>query len=947
MITTKFIKFQENLIEIIIKSSLTDKTVIIFPSNKSRNLAMEALQEFWSFQDISMITMEDLYKLTSLSEKPLLQDAKRYLLFYKSLNPELKEKYNLADFFASISFSDQFFNLFKELREECVSLHTIEEKLISEGFFADWQQDTWLDMNQMYNEYSEFLKNTGFNDLIFTEINYEAVKMFFSDFDNIIFANQFYFSNSEKHLIKLLSDNKNISLYFQLPEKLMNDNTLSVKDFTLSDLLENDIEKKIYLYSAPNDFSMLKKAVDILETEKITTIVDYDFYKHSWFKLLSNDKFSLPQGYSFQNSEIFQFFQTLLNLLNSMQYLENKKKFLLPLQDVFNAFNYNYFCKYFINLKDTNSDSELILSNDLDIFFRKLSQKNYLYLDPYNIEKFLQMTDSEEIKNGFMKFSELFKKLLATEQMNQLIDLIDSENGIEIKKICSQDSIDYTDLIENFYETLSNIYTIEDFKIVTDWKEIFIHSPQQPVIKSLLKFFIDFIKPSVVSFESESQGKIHFITLVDTRNLKFDKILFLNVTEGILPKAKSIDFLFNEKQRQIIGLKTYDEVRLREKYYFFRTILCTENSHLFYIENEDENTEKSSFIEEIEIYLNKQLEKQKCTDCGYLDFYQIQKTDSLKIKEKLSSLGFYLIPSDFEKDFKVPYTIKLNTYTYSELIRDPMQWFFNSNLGFKNFVYPEKDRLNPKITGIIAHALIEKIFRKLLLSKADTSISLGIFKNALNDKNLDDIYQELIFEQYLYQFPHDFSGKYFQNILFPFIKRSIKLFFLEKEISALNDNSIVKMEFLLPESLFLQTSDYNVYISGKPDMLIMDNSNEQSKNYIIDFKTGKVMKEQVFIYQWLLSKKIEKEREIGLADDSLYSLSFFSVLEPEAKNSMEAKNDSIEIYQEKLKYILDLCLQYGYFYPKGKSDREKFIDISRMNIFRQDKPDFWTINEES
>ncbi|MCL2063913.1 MAG: PD-(D/E)XK nuclease family protein [Candidatus Cloacimonetes bacterium] len=941
MINFKFIAIQENLIEKIFQNEIKDKTIIVFPNNNSRNIGLEILQTEWKFQDILLLTMEDIYNLLSLTDKPCLQDAKRLLMFYQSLNSEIKEKYNLTDYFSFISFGNSFFGLFQELREESISLEIVEEKLYYQGFLTEWQSATWQDMLLMRKEYEIYLQNTDYNDIIFTETNFEAAKEYLSGYDNIVFANQFYFSESEKTMLKLLSEKKEVTLYFQMSEDMVDKQNFKVKDFFSYQFIDNKRIKKLHLYSAANDFAMLNRTIEVLETENIKTVVDYDFYKHSWFNFLSNEKFAKPQSYPFINSEIYRFFQGLLNIFSSVKYVVERKKYLFPLQEIFSYFVENDYSALF--------SSEKVAKNDFIDFFIKLSNKGYLYFDPFEISFLIKETSCPNIQNKFIYFADLIKKLLKIRQMNDLISLIDVEDGIMINSICNPDSLGYTDLAEIFYEILSNIHGIEDFGIVRDWKEIFPSTPSQPIIINLLRFFVEFLKPSLVSFQSETQGQIKFCTLLDTRNIVYENLVFLNVTEGILPKAKSVDFLFNEKQREIIGLKTYDDIRQREKYYFMRLILSTRECHIFYTENEDENVEKSSFVEELEIIFPNIINRYQCEDKGYVEMwedkkFQVDKSFSKSVKDVISPIShdFCILPSSFDTDFQTPFVIKLNTYTISELIRDPFYWFINSNLGFKRFQYPVKDRLDNKILGIIVHTFLEKIF---LLIKANIMnnqsekgkrfISLGQYREGLNDKNLDEVYQELIYKQNIYKFPHDFSGKYFEKVLFPIVKKRIKSFFLESELVNISDNSIVNMEILIPETLFLETDDYKVFLSGKPDMVITTLDNQaistQKINHIIDFKTGKEDKSQLYLYQWLLSKNTEESQSFE------YDMRFFSIFNTAIIKPLQEEEEAIIKIQDKLKETLDICNKLGYFYPKLKSEKIKYFEISRIDLYQKTK----------
>lgn len=929
MIEFRFVSFKENLIEYVLKDCKSLKTAVIFPSNKSRNLGVEYLQRGSAFIETDLYTMEDLQKLAVLSEKPLVQDAKRFLLFYTSIVPAIREKYNLTDYFSSVRFISQVLDLFNELNEEGINFEDVENKLVESCFFTDWQREFWADLLELRNGYFKTLQSSPFSDIIFNTSNYECVMSFFDIYDKIVFANQFYFTEREKEIIRRISgENKKVILYFQMPESLFDQDKLSFKDFGLKDLLasEDNIDLNISVFSVPNRFSMLYNSLKILSENQVKNIVDFDFYNNEWFNFLSNKKFSLPQSFSIVNTEIFDFFKLLHSVSDALVYVKEIGSYLLPLEKVYEAFNYINFRDYFCKSQDKES-----LNLRLQRVFRDLSLNNYLY---FNEDVITRISD-DEIKESMLKFNGLLTRLIKIEQMSDFIEMIDSSDGLIISEICSLQTLNSTDILEKFYESLSNIFAIEDFAIISDWKDIF---TSRPVIRDILRFFIDYLKPAMVSFKTESQGDIHFNTLVDTRNLSFDKIMFFNLTEGVLPKAKSVDFLFNERQRQVIGLKTYDDVRLREKYYFFRCVLNCREAYMFCIDNEDENCEKSSFLEELLIYMPKHTKSVKCDDTGYLDFYSqmmdcvYDEVRNKKNDDKLSKLDFYLIPSDFKTDFIDENRIILNTYTFMEIIDDSMLWYIKSNLKFKDFVQVAGDRLNPRFAGILTHVFIERIYLKISKNKK-SEIRFEDFVNALNDKNLDEIYYELLYGDFLLKFPHDFSGKYFHTILYPVIKYNLINFFKNTKIAEISKEAKMSMEFNIPKTLFLKTDTYEVYINGKPDLFIKD----KNKHYIIDFKTGNVKKEQLTLYKWLLDSN-------AINNDNIeYELYFLSLLSYETSTEQKNTDKHLLSLRKILKERLELIFNYGYYYPKSISKRQAYASISRVNILKKDKPDIWSI----
>ena len=86
-----------------------------------------------------------------------------------------------------------------------------------------------------------------------------------------------------------------------------------------------------------------------------------------------------------------------------------------------------------------------------------------------------------------------------------------------------------------------------------------------------------------LTYAQVNSKRVGITNLEDTRNIQYEKIAVLNLIEGKIPAVRQIPFLFTEKQRKIMNLKTYEEIKLREKYYFLRLVLNSILLFLFYI----------------------------------------------------------------------------------------------------------------------------------------------------------------------------------------------------------------------------------------------------------------------------------------------------------------------------------------------------------------------------
>jgi hypothetical protein len=936
MLYFKFIDFDTDIIKKVISDSLQDHTAIVFPNVKSADIARRELLAHWSFEDILIITMEDVNAISTLSEQTLLQDSKRHLLLYQSIAQSLKEKYRLTDYFAAYRFMSDFFGIFTELCTECIDIDSIDAKLISQGHFADWQTEFWCDLLKIRDDYKKSLQSTAYADIIFVQDNHHAVDAYFIGYKHIVFANQFYFTEKEKSIIHRLSQHKKITLYYQLPERLVEQKSLKVLDFHIGDLCDPaKRQPHICLYSAPDTTLQLSSALSTLKSHDIKSVVDYNVHDQSWFRMLSKQIFSKPARFSMRESEVYIFFEILHRLMMSLKttlHIRNIKKYVLPLHDVYTAFQSHHFRYYFFPEMQRPDPTSATSFAYLDIFFESLAHRGYLYLDPFYPTEILRhiaseaTTDKECISTGFTRFAELIKSLISVKSMGDLIRLIDTESGIMLRNICSDDTLRFTDALEQFYTTLSNVCTIEEHLIVTDWTKVFHSSHERPICIPLLKYFTQSLQVAKVNYRSDFSGIVHFDSLNDTRNMSYDKVLFLNCNDGILPKAKSPDFLFHERQREIIGLKTYHDFLIREKYYFYRTLLTAKESHLFFVENIEEKTERSSFIEEIMIYMGQCLvaptEKIKCS----------ANIAEKKATSHVTTTIGHTLPSDFLLDFTltdgdppIP-KIKLTAYALNELLADPFAWYITRNLKISDKVQPLPDTIDTRYIGNITHLFVEKWVAAVTKQNAhadDGICYLSRLKSSLSDQYLDDVFLSLRHQSHFYKYPLDFSGIYFEKILLNFIKATLRTYFCSDSISNIAEDSIVDTEAEFGEKLFLNTENYHVYVSGKADMVITETTATGARKYIIDFKTGKETPNQLLIYQWLA-------QTADTVDTIATTLNLLGDTSDAKWQTM--KTGTLADLQSKLKNTLDMCVSHGYTSPTSRSLKAKFLEINRADI---------------
>ncbi|OGV97697.1 MAG: hypothetical protein A3D97_04145 [Nitrospinae bacterium RIFCSPHIGHO2_12_FULL_39_42] len=211
---------------------------------------------------------------------------------------------------------------------------------------------------------------------------------------------------------------------------------------------------------------------------------------------------------------------------------------------------------------------------------------------------------------------------------------------------------------------------------------------------------------------------LQVLGFLETRNLKFDSVYFLDVNEGIIPAIRKEDTILPYIVRKTLGLPTHEEREKISSYYFETLIAGAKEVHIFYVESADK--EKSRFVERLIWRLQKE---KKTLDLPKIDetFFEVnfaqtnpqevKKSDHLikYIQDKLifspTGLDTYLhCPLDFyykevlKLEEKEDISDDLDRRDIGKIVHKVLQKFFNQKIGEK-LIIKEKDYQN--IEGIV------------------------------------------------------------------------------------------------------------------------------------------------------------------------------------------------------------------------------------------------------
>ncbi|MCK4653081.1 MAG: hypothetical protein KAU01_01395, partial [Candidatus Cloacimonetes bacterium] len=746
MITFKFIGFYENLIQNVIVENQDSSCLLLFPTQSSKKEAKKIFLQNWNFIESDFLTMDEWKEHLFPTSFPVLKEEKRSLMFYKALSKNNKEFFNISSYFQSIELANNFFNFWEEIMEEQIPDENIEQILSYKQTAGNWQLETFEQLKKIKAQYYRLLQQKKFTDKIFLH-NIDEVQTD-TKFNRIVVVNQFYFTTLEKKILNKFDEE--VIIYLQLPESIFDKDELNVLGNFDASMIKQHLKSKAKVIRSSEQFQMIACLLSEIDKNKKNTIIDFKSNLQPYSGFLSHRFFSISNTIPFTNTAIFRFFQITLDLLNSIVW--EGKPFLLSLQQVLNAAISDEFLSCFVQEKTKREQ--------IRTFLFELIENDFQYLD---LDYFFQN------ENKFKKeFEQLFKFLQKTQNIisiKTLIEFINTE--IDVEKLVAEES-KKTDIITIFYELLADFASIEEIGIIPDWKSIFSGS----ITTNILQLFLDYMKSKQTRYELNevAENRIQITTLQDSRNLNFENVYFLNIIEGILPAAKHAQFLLSENQRSKLGLKIYEDIKLRDKYYFYRLLACCKNAVVFTRCNLEENIEVSSLIEELKLH----------------DL--VEETDNPNEKNNLYELVFssllnknnYLLPdidnisSDF---FSVPYEqsdflnkkIALSFYRWDKLKKNPFEYYIEHIAGLKARNPQVLNDFSSKLIGTISHNIFALIWNRLIEVYQGNMIHHNFMYNTKN-------YVDQAIEHFLkynkklkYLSPHNYSENYFRNIFIPIL----------------------------------------------------------------------------------------------------------------------------------------------------------------------------------
>jgi CRISPR/Cas system-associated exonuclease Cas4 (RecB family) len=788
--------------------------MVIFPGRRPSHFLRKALAREikGSFIPPRILSMDEfvdsVYEGIESGRKLEIIDAVSILydIHRKAKNPLGKDGFMTTDSFFQIGLK-----IYRDIEELCIegiSTHQVKdiqpftEEVIPEQTLARLQS-----LSFFYEEFYKTVEKQGFStrSLRYRRVAEAIGEVEAGKFYQIIFAGFFALTKIEKILFRRLLPLQNTLFMFQegtgLKEKLLE---LDIRVVTKE---SESRKRQIHFYSSPDThgqvYALSKVFEEIIKDqqaldEKTAVVLPSSETLFPLLRqgllLIDEDSYNISLGYSLHRTPLFGFLNNLMELITSMDgdrvYVPHYLKFVL----------HPYTKNIYFN---GSAKITRIMFHSLEEYLTNNRTKTFLSLR--EIEK-----DSRLISSIVTKFTGDGKNITEVEIGKHLKAIHRST----LEKFLSFE--DVKDFATKCMELLTYIFNNSTAKLhplfypfseaFTSALDVISRSLMKDVVfvdrSSYFTFFRKYMMTCHTPFEGTPIKGVQVLGVLETRNLKFDRVFILDANEDTLPDTRKEDTLLPFKARQILGLPTYMD---RDKliYYYFETLIQgAKDVHLFFVENDSK--ERSRFVERL--LWERQKKARTVDDKRYV------KSVQYKVRLKNSD------PEEIMKTDSIVRYLRGFTYSASALdryLKCPLQFYY---------AYVLRVDKKEKLSGDIERADIGKFVHKVISEYFSKRKGFRLTEKDISIPELDHLIDELFLEEY----GENPTGAIYllkrqiRNHLKDLIKKYYLPLIKEVPVTILDSEQAIRVSF---DSFDLK---------GRLDSI----EKRGEKTYIIDYKTG-------------------------------------------------------------------------------------------------------------
>ncbi len=431
----------------------------------------------------------------------------------------------------------------------------------------------------------------------------------------------------------------------------------------------------------------------------------------------------------------------------------------------------------------------------------------------------------------------------------QVLDFFTPEERSMISHCFIEGKISPLEILQNFDELILKIrgmlqevkdelnleFLYHYHKVIEQLTELVKKYPHLKTTGSLQNFYKELSSLQTLDFKGKPFQGLQLMGMLESRVLDFETVILTSVDEGTLPAGKSNNSFIPYELKKAYNLPTYKEKDAVYTYHFYHLLQRAKKVYLLHNSDTDSQMggEKSRFLIQLEI------EKQALHNIKN----SVIVPDVPKINNQLQSIP--KTPEILEK-LKALAEKGFSPSSLTTYVRNPLDFYIQYVLGIRD---------KEEVEETVAHNTLGTVVHE----------TLEAFYKPLEGKKLSiDLVEEFIRktpEEVIAKFKANYSEvplKTGKNLLiFEVVKRYVTNF-LKSELEELKSGKkieIREIETNLKTALKIEELDFPVNIRGNVDRVDVTDGVLR----IIDYKTGKVLQNQLEIVDWdLLTSDYDK-----------------------------------------------------------------------------------------
>ncbi|MFB3885004.1 MAG: PD-(D/E)XK nuclease family protein [Thermodesulfobacteriota bacterium] len=547
-------------------------------------------------------------------------------------------------------------------------------------------------------------------------------------FEKVILSGFFALTDSEKRIFRSLMKREKTLLIFQMGEgmrkKLADLGITPERGFAPQ-------EPEIHCYKSPDSHGQVLGVAALLNKwnaqgkgiDENTVIVLpsseilFPLF-HQVLSLLDPENYNVSLGYPLQRTPLLGFFNNLMQVVTTLDgdrlYVSNYLEFIL------HPYTKNIYFQ-------GRSDITRVLFHTIEEVLQEKRARKFLSLS--------------ELEGDETMIESIKEKVLRTEPdvtWKMIREHLETIHASTIGKMLSFENVgDFARRLKEVVEYIYKNSTARLHPFFYPYSESFI-SHLDILSKSLMReirfqdlgSYFTLLKKYIVTSYTPFTGTplrgVQALGFLETRNLKFENVLFLDANEGIIPDTTREESFLPFKARQILGLPTYLDREEIISYYFNTLVSGAKEAHLFYVENEEK--ERSRFVEKI--LWERQKGEEKRDARGYVT--TIRYAVTLRDKN----------PQAIRKTAEIIRFLKQYSFSATSLNRYlncPLQFYYETVLGLREKVSISEEFEKEEI-GSFVHLVLSEYF------KGKTGFVLT--EREMNLKEFEKVIHEHFEEQY-------------------------------------------------------------------------------------------------------------------------------------------------------------------------------------------------------